>query len=383
MSASNYAVFVLFARSLDDTAFIAFSTAVGLNILAGAIAEGGISYVAPREMASAPVRSGGALAGAFLFLSSSLYVSVMIIGFTAWNSLTADGLNLWWTVGYAAYVLPSLLIPSWVTCWSLDLTGVCAILVARGLIVAAAAVAPGPLTLGFSGLAFAGLVAWLLARLNRQERVVTWPDRDTAKLAASRLSDVFLAKTLSYGVYGLAPMAIGVSRGSFMASDYVTGERLKSLYGTLFQPVIQTAYLSRFLAPKVSDLRPIEFAVQAGNLALSLALLLALPLGVLQLLGERFAAVLLLPVYALAGGMSVASAAILHLRVFPTGQFRLFRIATASQVVTFCVMLALVAARPEVPVAWVLGMGEGVLLTSLLVQLWVARLTALRERREP
>ena len=34
LAASNYAVFVVFARNLDPAAFVAFSTAVGLNMLA-------------------------------------------------------------------------------------------------------------------------------------------------------------------------------------------------------------------------------------------------------------------------------------------------------------------------------------------------------------
>ena len=45
----NHALFIVFARNLDPEIFIAFSTAVGLHILAWFIADGGVSYVAPRE----------------------------------------------------------------------------------------------------------------------------------------------------------------------------------------------------------------------------------------------------------------------------------------------------------------------------------------------
>ena len=50
LSGSNYLVFLIFTILLPEFEFVDFSTAVALNILAYAIAEGGISYVAPKEV---------------------------------------------------------------------------------------------------------------------------------------------------------------------------------------------------------------------------------------------------------------------------------------------------------------------------------------------
>ena len=77
---SDYALFIVFARQLDPEAFVAFSTAVGLHILAWVIADGGVSYVAPRELATIANRRGGALGGAFLTLHAGPYVVVATVG---------------------------------------------------------------------------------------------------------------------------------------------------------------------------------------------------------------------------------------------------------------------------------------------------------------
>ena len=380
LAASNYAVFVVFARKLDPEAFIAFSTAVGLNMLAWAIAEGGVSYVAPRELSTVANRRGGSMAGAFLTLSAGLYVVATVGGFFLWNFLADDALSGIWVAAYAAYVLPSLLIPSWVTCWSMDVIGLIAIMVARGIIVGAAVLAPGPATLGFSGLAFLGFVVWLLMWLNRREAIVGWADVRALRVAVQKLRDVFLAKTMSYAVYGLAPMIIGVSRGGFMASDYVTGERMKSLYSTLFQPVVQTVYLSQFQEGVTKqNKRILETSVHLTNILLGVALLLAVQAGALGIMGERFEAVVAVRVYLLAACLSVASAGMLYFRVFPSGDFRIFRRATVVQMTAFAVMFSVVSVRPDVPVAWILGVGEGALLVALVGQLAVGRILRVPE----
>ena len=90
---SDYALFIVFARQLDPEAFVAFSTAVGLHILAWVIADGGVSYVAPRELATVANRRGGAMAGAFLTLRVGLYVVATVGGFLLWNLLAEDALD--------------------------------------------------------------------------------------------------------------------------------------------------------------------------------------------------------------------------------------------------------------------------------------------------
>ena len=76
----NHALFIVFVRNPDPETFVAFSTAVGLHILAWFIADGGVSYVAPRELATIANRRGGALGGAFLTLRAGPYVVVATVG---------------------------------------------------------------------------------------------------------------------------------------------------------------------------------------------------------------------------------------------------------------------------------------------------------------
>jgi hypothetical protein len=370
ISASNYGVFVVLARKLSVDSFVAFSTAVGLNILAWAIAEGGVSYVAPRELATPAGRGQGRTAGAFLTLSVGLYVVAMMVGFFVWNFFAEDSLDPMWVGAYAAYTLPALLIPPWITCWSLDAPGLAAIVVARTAIVVGIVRYPGASTLGVSGVAFFGFVVFLVAWLNRDETVVRWANVRAIRVAIRSLSHVFLAKTMSYAIYGLAPMMIGVTRGGLTASDYVTGERMKALYATLFQPAIQTVYLAQFQpGAGQQGTRSVEIGVHAGNVILGLAVIGAIDLGALRLLGERFDAVQSVQVYVFAACLSVASAAVLYFRVFPSGDFRVFRRATLIQMVTFMAMFVTLGTSTDLPVSWVLGIGEGVLLVALLGQI--------------
>ena len=48
VSAINFIIFLVFTNNLSPDQFVLFSTAVGLSVLAYAVAEGGISYVAPK-----------------------------------------------------------------------------------------------------------------------------------------------------------------------------------------------------------------------------------------------------------------------------------------------------------------------------------------------
>jgi len=110
---SNHALFIVFARKLDPETFVAFSTAVGLHILAWVIADGGVSYVAPRELATIANRRGGALGGAFLTLRAGPNVVATVGGILLWNLLAEDALDGIWVAAYADYALPSIPIPSW------------------------------------------------------------------------------------------------------------------------------------------------------------------------------------------------------------------------------------------------------------------------------
>ena len=72
----------------------------------------------------------------------------------------------------------------------------------------------------------------------------------------------------------------------------------------------------------------------------------------------------------------------LYFRVFPSGDFGIFRRATVFQTTAFAVMLSLVLVRPDVPVAWILGIAEAALFVALVGELAVRRFLRLRENSE-
>ena len=113
ITGSNYALFIVFARKLNPEAFVDFSTAAGLHMLAWAIADGGVSYMAPRELSTIANVRASALAGVFLTLRAGPYVLATVGGFLPWKLLAEDALSGICVAAYAAYALPSLLIPSW------------------------------------------------------------------------------------------------------------------------------------------------------------------------------------------------------------------------------------------------------------------------------
>jgi hypothetical protein len=365
ISASNYLVFAALARLLSRQEFVGFSTAVGLNMLAFALAEGGVSYVAPRDLAARGPRSG-ALAGAFVGVSLGLYAATMAVGFVVWNGLGRDPLDPRWVLAYAAYFAPALLIPSWVTCWSIDLAAVIGLGLMRGLMVGAVLVFPTPEALAGCGALFLATVLLLILRLNSRERVLDWSDRSALRVAVGSLRQVFLARTMSYAVYGLVPLAVGAIRGNGVAAAYVAGERLKSLYATLFQPLVQTAYLGRFQSrPGVASSRTAEFGLHALNIVTAAAAVWAAGSGLFALAGDNLASVPHLALFIVAAGASVATGAILFFRVFPSGKFDVFRRASFTQMLTFAALLGALPWSDRLAPAHVLLGAEAVFLVAV------------------
>lgn len=367
LSASNYAVFVLLARLLDEPGFIAFSTAVGLNMLAYAIAEGGVSYVAPKALAERPDREAAPLAGSFVILSGALYVASMGLGYLLWNALAAEPLATDWVLAYAAFFLPALAMPAWATARAIDRVSVAGVALARVAMVLLVGFWPSTGALAAGGAGFALVVVWLLQRANRRRPTIGRPGRASLRTAMAGLREVFVARTMSYAVYALLPLLVGVLRGNAAAATYVTAERLKSLYATLFQPLIQSLYLWQFQRAGSADgkLRAAGWALQGLNLLVCAAAVAASANGLLGLLGARFAELPLPPVMWLAAGLSVATACLLHFHVFPGGQFGLFRRATVVQMLAFgatALALGLVAGLSPV---WLLFAGEAALLAAV------------------
>lgn len=369
LSGSNYAIFLIMARWLGEPAFVGFSTAVGLNMLAYALAEGGVSYVAPKALAERDSASGATMAGAFIGISSALYFGAMVVGYLVWNALAPEPLQLPWVLGYAAFFAPALWMPAWITCKSIDKLAVAVFGVVRGAMVMAAFALPTVTTLFASGVVFTLLVAWLLVRGNTPVSVVTWPNQRSLSTALSGLKQVFLARTISYAVYASLPLLVGIARGNGAAAAYITAERLKSLYATLFQPVIQSIYLWQFegnALPKHKTRASI--LIQLLNICVVLIALLAANEGWLDILGPRFSTAANSPIVWIASWASVASACLLLLHVFPNGNFDLFRRAAWIQMLGFSVVGLWLLAKPGQTSNWLLLGGEVALLLAIVAQ---------------
>lgn len=374
LSGSNYVVFMLMARWLDDSEFVAFSTAVGLNMLASALAEGGLSYVAPKALAGREPAQFAPLAGAFLIISISLYLVIMVGGSLLWNRLADQSLNTTWVLAYALFFAPVLWMPSWITCWFIDRPSFLVVLVTRASIMAAVAWWPNLNTLAVCGLVFGAQVLWLLQHRNRERSIVAFPDRAALREALVSLRAVFLARTMSYSMYAALPLIVGVMRGNAEAAIYVTAERLKALYATLFQPLIQTIYLSQFQS--VSD-RSRKLAVSIGlhtvNLLVCGLALIAARFGWLDVLGQRFIDIAAFLSVWLAAAASVASACLLMLHIFPAGDYHLFRRAAVLQTLGFLCVSVMLWRWPQQSVVSLLLGGEAVLLVALSAQMLAHR----------
>ena len=378
LSASNYGIFLLLAVQLSSDEFIAFSTAVGLNMLAYAIAEGGVSYVAPRELAAENKSITSPLAGAFVSISLALYVIVMIIGYFIWNTFSHDQLDSLWVCAYAVYFIPSLMIPSWVTCWTIDFVGVVALGLIRCGMVISIYLFPSTLMLAGSGIVFILFVIGFISRLNNRELIITWANRQSFKTAIKKLREVFMAKTITYAVYGLMPLIVGILQGNAMSSAYVTGERIKSLYATLFQPVIQTLYLWQ-VQTNVSKLyrRVLVLGVNVFNFLIFIALLWAVDNEWHHYVGTSFSSIDNISLFLVAGFLSVVTSSLLYFFVFPLGNFKCFRRATIVQMFSFLISYTLMAFYESPLPVYILCIGEGIFFIAVCVCLMR------KEQKEP
>lgn len=366
LSASNYLIFVLMVYLLGPTEFVAFSTAVGLNMLANAVAEGGMSYVAPRELSSRGAVGRASIAGAFISISVVLYCLVMLVGFQVWNCLSQDKLDSIWVLAYAVYFIPTLLMPAWVTCWSINLIAVEALLLVRVSMIVVLYWYPFPLTFLVSGVLFFGFVLLLLRYLNRNEKIISAIERPAFNIAVKGLMQVFFSKTMSYTVYGALPLVVSVFMGNTATSNYVTGERLKSLYAVLFQPIIQIMYLRQFT---LAVRRIASVTLNVFNVMLCAGIVVGAYNGLFNMLGVRFNSIPNIDVYIIAAGFSVASASILHLQVFPTGGFSIFSRATFFQLLTFIFLILWMAISIDFDPGLLLCIGELVFFLALALQL--------------
>lgn len=378
ISGSNYAIFLIMARLLDQPEFLGFSTAVGLNMFAFALAEAGISYVAPKSIENRADNLGAQIAGAFITISIVFYVSALLFGYLVWNLLALDSLQLQWVICYAIYFSPVLIVPAWALNSSVDKTVTTVVFIARTMMIVAVWYFPSATTLLGLGIAAFALAMWVVMRVNMLRIVVNRPNYISIKIALNEIKHVFLARTTSYAAYSAMPLLVGIFRDNNSVALYITAERMKSLYAAIFQPIIQSFYFWRFRSEKSDMLKKrINLFIQLLNIGLCATIVVAGKFGWLNIFGERLVATVTSSVVWLAAAFSVSSACILYLYVFPCGKFALFRRATYFQLIGFALTGVWLINDTSQVSTWLLFGGELALLFAILMQI---KLTATPQR---
>lgn len=373
LSGSNYMVFLIFTILLPQFEFVNFSTAVALNILAYAIAEGGISYVAPKEI-SKKKNTRAILSGGFIAISISLYLISLVIGFNIWNFISADSLSWNWVLAYMFYFFPVLIIPSWLTCWAIDFKSLAILLFFKGVSVLFVYIYPGCFELFINGLLFLLFTFYFLKRLNNQNVIVNFPTKVSLFVAKDKVMEVFVSKTSSYAVYSLVPMVVAGIYGNTVSSYYIIGERIKSLYATIFQPLIQTVYLSINDGSKNKDIyKKLPYLILLVNCMLSLVLILLIFYNKINFLGDRFNSVPNLIIYILSSGISVFTSCILYFKVLPTGEYSIFRKSTYFQMCVFILLYIIMYRSSFLLPSYVLLIGESSILLMILFMLKIKK----------
>lgn len=373
LSGSNYLVFMIFTFLLPELEFVDFSTAVALNILAYAIAEGGISYVAPKEV-SKKQHTKAILSGGFITISITLYFTSLIVGFIIWNFISEDNLSWSWILAYMVYFFPVLIIPSWLTCWAIDFKNLVILLFFKGVSVLFVYIYPGCFELFINGFLFLLFTFYFLTRLNNQNKIVTLPTKKSLFVAKDKIMEVFVSKTSSYAVYSLIPMVVAGIYGNTVSSYYVIGERLKSLYATIFQPLIQTVYLSINDGSKKKKIyKKLPYLIILSNCLLSLAFILLIYFNKIDFLGERFNSVPNLIIYVLASGISVFTSCVLYFKVLPTGEYRIFRKSTYFQMSVLILLYIIMYNSSFLLPSYVLLIGESSILFMILFMLKIRK----------
>ncbi len=369
VSAINFIIFLVFTNNLSPDQFVLFSTAVGLSVLAYAVAEGGISYVAPKALSNNDYKGDTAkLAGAFISISIIIYTFTTLVGYYLWGALSNDPLSAIWVVCYVCYFFPVMILPSWATFKSIKLPEVMLLTLTRLGGVAYLWIVTSYISLACVAL-FNGLISLIIIyRINNTTRSVALPSHVEIKASLGYLKEVFLSKTLAYSIYSLLPLVIAAAYGNSASAIYVLGERLKSMYTTIVQPIIQIVYLkfcgdnaffqSKMLIGIVSML--------SFNFVLVLTVYLAFRFEVVFYFFERFRDIGEYYYYILAAFTSVSSAVILYFYILPNSMLKVFRASTFMQVIVFILLFAIMTSTNALSPALVLFLGELALLMSIL-----------------
>lgn len=368
-SAVNYAVFIIVVRSADAATFVAFSTAVGLNMFAFALAEGGISYIAPREIEKHDAQGRARLSAVFLAVIVLLYAAALCVGLLTWNGLAEQALDTGWVLAYALYFSPMLLLPAWLTQLTMNGPALVAYALVRLALVGWLWMSPDLRTMIWLGVANLLLGITMLVWLDERGRLLRRFGVDDLHNARRAALGVVGMKTVSYAIYGALPMLLGILVGNATAAVFVAGERLKALYATAFRPLVQTLYLRacRIGSPPGVLWRRAGIPLLGLNLLVGGAIWLAFDPLIGLLFADNVPATAAMRLFLIAALLSVAGSILLFFLILPHDKYRAFAGALGLQAFVLVIATATIALTEPGATGLILVLGEAALLLALVV----------------
>lgn len=368
ISISNLALYFVLVSRLDDSNFVVFSSAVSVSIMAYAIAESGISYVAPLVLAKSYL-TRKAFNSAFMLLSVLLYSLTFFLFYIAWKFFSDVGPSFTWAFSYALYFLPVMLVPAWSTCWYLSLTDFLIVVAGRLVLMFTVMSSPTPEVLGNASLLYIAFLFLFLFHVDSRNDIFAAPRLKHFRVVIFRIREVFFAKTATYLVYTSIPLLVSAIFGATESAMYLLGERLKSTYASLFQPIIQVLFLRQ---SKLNNSRRVtnKWLIAIGGLNLFCCIIVAVSAiqfpNLLVTLGfSRLANLNFIALYVAAACFSVFSSCLLFFKVLPSGSFKIFQSAVYFQTIIFLALFLLAWIFEALSPVVILFVGELALLVYL------------------
>ncbi|MBP2698838.1 oligosaccharide flippase family protein [Vibrio parahaemolyticus] len=282
-------------------------------------------------------------------------------------------LSVSWVVSYSLYFIPVMLFPSWLTFKSIKINHVIMLWVVRAIGLIYIFLYPSLESLVLVSIVNMVMTVFLLFLMNKDEKIISYPTLSGIYFVINMLKEVFVSKTLSFVIYSSIPIIIAAIYGNSSSALYILGERLKSMYSTLFQPIIQTLYLWGFDKKnniKISNKSLISMLIGL-NLLVAITVYLILKTDIIYQYINRLKDVIDVNLYIIAAFLSVMTSILLYFIVFPKGYYKLFRLATYFQLIVFVILFIIAKISISLPASYILTLGELSIFICISSQLFI------------
>lgn len=249
------------------------STATAIVGIAYAIAEAGLSVVAPRLLQKFTFRRAY-VARCILALSSLVFLFALCV--FSLSFFIIQGLpDVVWVASYAFCVWTILLAPSWL--------GANFYTPQECFFISIIRLSQLPLLFIWPNQSFylvSSLIFFLLSLYITSRKIgfpLFGPRLRIARLICIEVRLIFSGKTLAYITYSAIPITLNWIVGPNTLIHYLLIERIKSLYSSAFAPIIQLVYITAFTHLKTSKHGPSSSAIAIGfiNIVLCCAVLIS------------------------------------------------------------------------------------------------------------